>query len=167
MWEIKTTLVCRLYIVVVNFISAFLFKQMSISLPVSLIIRVFKFLFLTLFTPGKLLTDDRFHDASKFQIIFSLPFEILKVWMVLELKTQTSHVMNVTVVSSITEGANAPDWNVAMRDRWSGYFQTRATHTHTHQEPQLQVKFLTTALNASSVHRLGDPVEGRFWLVHL
>lgn len=66
--------------------------------------------------------------------LFSL--YLLRFWryrMFLELKTQTSRVMNVTVASSSIKGANAPDWNVAIRDRWSSYFQTRATtHTMSH-----------------------------------
>lgn len=99
---------------------------MSIPLPLSLIIGVFKSLFIL---KENSLTDERFHDASKFPMIFSLSIEMSKVWMVLEWIKQTIHVMNVTEVFSSIKVTNAPEWNVAMRDRWSGYFQTWATHT--------------------------------------
>lgn len=60
--------------------------------------------------------------------LFSLFFEILKVWTVLELIEQTTCDMNITVVFSSIWAANAPDRNVAMRDKYTGYFQTQETH---------------------------------------
>ena len=44
--------------------------------------------------------------------------------MVLELRKQTAHAMNVSAVFSAIEAADVPDGNVATRDRWRGYFQT-------------------------------------------